>query len=77
MRLAKQLEEACSSGEKREIAEIHKGMVVPVESMDMVKRMVEFDRQYTNNPMFKVFWQDMCMILEMMMFIRAVHTANN
>ena len=55
MRLAKQLEEACSSGEKREIAEIHKGMVVPVESMDIMKSMVEFDRQYINNPMFKVF----------------------
>ena len=55
MRLAKQLEEASSSGEKREIAEIHKGMVVPVESMDIMKSMVEFDRQYTNNPMLKVF----------------------
>ena len=21
------------------------------------ERMAEFDRQYTNNPMFKVFWQ--------------------
>ena len=76
MRLAKQLEEACSSGEKRDIAKIHKGMVVAVESMDMMKRMAEFDRQYTNNPMFKVFWQYVCMILEMLMFIRAVHTAN-
>ena len=75
MRLAKQLKEASLSGEKREIAEIHEGKVDAVESMDIMKRMAEFDRQYTNNPMFKVFWQYMCMILEMMMFIREVHTA--
>ena len=75
MRLAKQLKEASLSGEKREIAEIHEGEVDVVESMDIMKRMAEFDRQYTNNPMFKVFWQYMCMILEMMMFIREVHTA--
>ena len=74
MRLAKHLEEASLSGEKREIAEIHEGKVDAVESMDIMKRMAEFDRQYTNNPMFKVFWQYMCMILEMM-FIREVHTA--
>ena len=75
MRLAKQLKEAPLNGEKREIAEIHEGEVDAVESMDIMKRMAEFDRQYTNNPMFKVFWQYMCMILEMMMFIREVHTA--
>lgn len=75
MRLAKQLKEASLSGEKREIAEIHEGKVDAVESMDIMKRMAEFDRQYTNNPMFKVFWQYMCVILEMMMFIREVHTA--
>ena len=75
MRLAKQLEEASLSGEKRKITEIHEGNVDAAESMDIMKRMAEFDRQYTNNPMFKVFWQYMCMILEMMMFIREVHTA--
>ena len=38
MQLAKQLEEGCSSGEKREMAEIHKGMVDTVKSMDIMKR---------------------------------------
>jgi len=75
-RLAKHLEEACSSGEKRRITEMHKEMVNAVESMDIMKRMAEFDGRHTNNPMFKVFRQYMCMILEMMMFIRAVRTAN-
>lgn len=71
MRLAKQLKEASLSGEKKEIAEIDEGKVDAVESMDIMKRMAEFDRQYTNNQMFKVYVYD----LEMMMFIREVHTA--
>ena len=37
--LAGQLEEACSSGEKREISEKHKEMVEAVESMDIMERM--------------------------------------
>ena len=74
--LAGQLEEACSSGEKRKIREKHKEMVEAVESMDIIKKMAEFDRRHTNNPMFKVFRQYMCMVLEMMMFTRAVRTAN-
>ena len=40
------------------------------------KRMPEFDRRHTNNPMFKVFCQYVCMVLEMTMFTRAVRTAN-
>ena len=28
-------------------------MVDAVESMDIMKKMAEFDRQYTNNPMFR------------------------
>ena len=74
--LAGQLKEACSSGEKRKIPEKHKEMVKAVESMDIMERMAEFDRRHTNNPMFKVFCQYMCMVLEMMMFTRAVRTAN-
>ena len=51
-------------------------MVEAVESMDIMERMAEFDRRHTNNPMFKVFCQYMCMVLEMMMFTQAVQTAN-
>ena len=74
--LTRQLEDACSRGEKRKIQEKHKEMVEAVESMEIMERMAEFDRQHINNPMFKVFHQYMCMVLEMMMFIRAVRTAN-
>lgn len=70
--LAGQLEEACSSGEKRKIPKKHKKMLEAVESMDTMERMVEFDRRHTNNPMFEVFCQYMCMVLEMMMYTREV-----
>ena len=53
--LAGQLEaEACSSREKRKIQKKHKEMVEAVESMDIMERMVKFDRRHTNNPMFPV-----------------------
>ena len=74
--LAGQLEEARSNGEKRKIPEKHKEMVEAVESIDIMERMAVFDRRHTNNPMFKVFPQYKCMVLEMMMFRRAVRTAN-
>lgn len=44
--LARQLEEAWSSGEKRKILEKHKEMVEAVESMDIMERMAEFDRPH-------------------------------
>ena len=74
--LTQQLKDACSSGEKRKIQEKPKEMVKVNESMDIMERMAEFDRRHINNPMFKVFRRYMCMVLEMMMFIRAVRTAN-
>ena len=57
LRLAKQLEEACSSGEKEEVVEAHKRMLDAVESADIMTKMAEFDRQNANNSMFRVFRQ--------------------
>ena len=71
-----QLEEAFSSGEKRTIPKKHKETVEAAESMEIMESMAEFDRRHTNNPMFKVFHQYMCMVLEMKIFIRTVRTAN-
>ena len=50
-------------------------MVEAVEPMDIMERMAEFDRRHTSNPMFKVFRQYMCMVVEMM-FTKPVWTAN-
>lgn len=45
-----------------------------VKSKDIMKRMTEFDRLRTNDPIFKFFRQDMS-ILDMMKFIRALYKA--
>ena len=49
-------------------------MMDAVKSMDIMKRMAEFDRLRTNDPIFKFFRQDMS-ILDMMKFIRALYKA--
>ena len=50
MRLPKQLKEVCSRGEKREIAEIHKGMVDAVERISMLTML--FPLRIMNSPQF-------------------------
>lgn len=74
--LAKDLCDACSSSEGVQVAEAHQRIVNAVESMEIMKKMKEFDESHENSPMFKVFRQYMGMVLEMLMFIRAVRTAN-
>ena len=54
----------------------HQRIVNAVESMEIMKKMKEFDESQENSPMFMVFRQYMRMVLEMLMFIRAVRTAN-
>lgn len=49
-------------------------MMDAVKSKDIMKRMAEFDRLRTNDPVFKFFRQDMS-ILDMMKFIRALYKA--
>ena len=51
-------------------------MVGAVDSMDIISKIAKFDEEHAKIAMFKVFRQYMCMVLEMMMFIRAVRTAN-
>ena len=74
--LAKDLCDACSSSEWVQVAEAHQRIVNAVESMEIMKKTKEFDESHENSPMFKVFRQYMGMVLEMLMFIRAVCTAN-
>ena len=69
MKLANELEDACSRLEKGEVEEVHNRMIHAVEPMDIMKKMDEFDERHANNPMFKVFRHYMAMVLEMM-FIR-------
>lgn len=49
-------------------------MVNAVESMEILKTMAAFYRRNTNNPMFNVFHQYIAVLLEMLLFIMAVHS---
>lgn len=44
--------------------------------MEIMDKMDIFDEAHKNSPMFKVFRQYMRMVLEMLMFLRAVHIAD-
>ena len=74
--LAKDLCDACSSSEGVQVAEAHQQIVNAVDSIKIMKKMKEFDESYENSPMFMVFRQCIGMVLEMLIFIRAVRTAN-
>lgn len=58
------------------MVEAHQQIVSAAESMEIMKKMKEFDESHENSPMLMVFRQYMGMVLEMLMFIRAVRTAN-
>ena len=74
--LVKDLCDACSSSEGVQVEEAHQRIMNAVQSMEIMKKMKEFDESHETSPMFMVFRQYMGMVLEMLMFIRAVCTAN-
>ena len=73
--LAKELEKACAKGEIDKIEEAHKALEDKVESLGIMMKIADFDKENANTPMFQVFRQYMTMVLEMM-FVRAVRTAD-
>ncbi|KAK3744219.1 hypothetical protein QZH41_013574, partial [Actinostola sp. cb2023] len=56
------------------VEEAHEEMVNTMKTIGILDKMKAFDEVHDNNPMFKVFHHYMQMVLEMPMFIRAVHT---
>lgn len=44
--------------------------------MEIMKKMKEFDESHENSPKFMVFRQYMGMLLEMLIFIRAIRITN-
>jgi len=74
--LAKQLGKACFSGERTQVKEAHEEMANTMKTIGILDKMKAFDEVHDNNPMFKVFHHYMQMVLEMLMFIRAVRTGD-
>ena len=58
------------------VAEAHTRMEDALESMDVVTKMAKFEKEHAKNPMFTVFRQYMTMVPEMLMFIRAIRSAD-
>lgn len=75
-RLSKDLGELYPSGERFQVEQAHQRIINALQSMEIMDKMDIFDEAHKNSPMFKVFRQYMRMVLEMLMFLRAVHTAD-
>ena len=74
--MAKELEQACVDDCNEKVAEAHTRMEDALESMDVVTKMAKFEKEHAKNPMFTVFRQYMTMVPEMLMFIRAIRSAD-
>ena len=48
------------------MSEAHQRIVNAVQSMEIMKKMKEFDESHENSPIFMVFRQYMGMVLEML-----------
>lgn len=71
---AKHLGKACDKGTKKEVQEATEEMVEVMKSVDVIGKMERFDEG--QNPEFQVFRSYMKMIMEMMLFVRAVRTGD-
>ena len=54
----------------------HERFANSLRSVGVLEKMAAFDDRHTSNPMFQVFNQYMRMVMEMMLFVRAVPTGN-
>ena len=75
-RLAKELEEACSTAIHDDVKTAHNNLIDSMNNMGILHKIAEFDAQATSSSMFNVFRQYMTMVLKMMMFNRAVRTTD-
>ena len=73
---AKQLGEACDTGSKEEVERASAKMLEVLESLDVIEKMKIFEEDNSRVPEFRVFRCYMRMIMEMLLFIRAVRTGD-
>ena len=50
--LAKELEKACAEGDSDKIEEAHKALEDKVESLGIMMKIADFDKENANTPMF-------------------------
>lgn len=73
---AKQLGKACDTGSKEEVERASARMLEVLESLDVIEKMKIFEEDNSQVPEFRVFRYYMRMIMEMLLFIRAVRTGD-
>ena len=55
---------------------VHMDMVSAISNLNILEKMTTFEAANTNNPMLKVMRHYMRMVMEMLVFIRAVRTGD-
>lgn len=73
---AQELADACAKGKKKAIEEANAKMINVLESSQILKKMSEFDAEHNDKATFKVMCHYMQMVMEMLVFIRAVRTGD-
>ena len=74
--LAQELCDACKDSTRTQAKKAHVDMVSAVGNLNILEKMSTFEAANTSNPMFKVMRHYMRMVMEMLIFIRAVRTAD-
>ncbi|CAH3043014.1 unnamed protein product [Porites lobata] len=73
---ANQLSDACKKGDKQDIKARHEELAKTITSTELAAKMEQFDADHEDSPLFKFTRGYMAMVMEMMMFIRAVRTGD-
>ena len=76
LQVSKELDEACTHGKQANINAANERMGNTITSLKVIEKMSAFDKSNEKRPMFKVMRQYMRMVIEMLVFIRAVRTGN-
>lgn len=74
--LSMKVGDACKEGTRENIQTAHHSSTNAIQSSEVVKKMSDFDAANATNPLFTVFCQYMCMVMEMFAFIQAVHSGD-
>ena len=73
---ANQLSDACKEGDKQDITAKHEELAQTITSTELAAKMEQFDADHEDRPLFMFTRGYMAMVMEMMMFIRAVRTGD-
>ena len=74
--LAQDLCDACKDSTRTQLKKAQVEMVSAIGNLNILEKMSTFEAANTSNPMFKVIRHYMRMVMEMLVFIRAVRTGD-